>query len=132
VVTTILETTVIVDLLRNYPPAETWIQAQTEASLAITPIIWMEVIGGGPTKVKRIQAASLMQRFNMLELNPADMNWAMHQQMAYELSHGVGMMDCLIASVSYRLQIPLYTHNLKHFTPLLGDLAQKIHWVQIL
>jgi hypothetical protein len=51
VVTTILETTVIVDLLRNYPPAETWIQAQTEASLAITPIIWMEVIGGGPTKV---------------------------------------------------------------------------------
>jgi predicted nucleic acid-binding protein len=49
----------------------------------------------------------------------------MEAQMRYELSHGVGMMDCLIASVSYRLQLPLYTHNLKHFAPLLNDLAQK-------
>lgn len=66
-----------------------------------------------------------MKRFDMIDLTSGDQEWAMQQQMVYELSHGVGMMDCLIASVSYRLQIPLYTHNLKHFTPLIGDLAQK-------
>jgi hypothetical protein len=26
---------------------------------------------------------------------------------------------------SYRLQLPLYTRNLKHFAPLLGKLAQE-------
>ena len=124
-VTVVLETTVIVDLLRNYPPAETWIQSQTHSSFGITPIIWMEVIGGGPTKIKRNQAARLMQRFDMIDLTSTDFLWAMQQQMTYELSHGVGMMDCLIASVSQRLQIPLYTHNLKHFTPLIDSLAQK-------
>lgn len=124
-VTALIETTVIVDFLRNHPPAETWMRSQTQSSFGITPIVWMEVIGGGPTKVKRAQAARLMQRFEMIELIPADMYWAMEQQMTYELSHGVGMMDCLIASVSYRLQVPLYTHNLKHFTPLIGSLAQK-------
>lgn len=124
-VTALLETTVIVDLLRNYPAAETWIRSQLQASYGITPIIWMEVIGGGPTKIKRIQAARLMQRFEMIDLIPADFHWAIEQQMIYELSHGVGMMDCLIACASQRLQIPLYTHNLKHFTPLIGSLAQK-------
>jgi hypothetical protein len=91
-VNAIVETTVIVDLLRNYALAEAWLRIQTLPSPSITPIIWMEVIGGGPTKIKRIQAAQLMQRFDMIDLLPADLNWAMQQQMAYELSHGVGMM----------------------------------------
>lgn len=84
----------------------------------------MEVITGGSNKVKRLRAASLMKRFEMIYLTQADLDWAMSMQMVYELSHGVGMMDCLIASVSQRLQIPLYTHNLKHFTPIIGNLAQ--------
>lgn len=66
-----------------------------------------------------------MKAFEMIHLTEVDSHWAMQAQMVYELSHGVGMMDCLIASVSHRLQLPLYTHNLKHFSPLLGDLAQK-------
>jgi predicted nucleic acid-binding protein len=85
----------------------------------------MEVIGGGPNKIKRLQAAKLMQQFEMIYLMQADLDWAMEQQMLYELRFGVGMMDCLIASVCNRLQLPLYTHNLKHFVPLLDDLAQK-------
>lgn len=124
-VTAILETTVLVDFLREHPPAIQWFQVQTQSTFGITPIIWMEVIGGGPNKAKRIQAAQLMQQFEMIYLTQNDLNWAMQQQMTYELRYGVGMMDCLIASVSHRLQIPLCTHNLKHFTPLLNALAQK-------
>jgi hypothetical protein len=33
------------------------------------------------------------------------------------------VIDCLIAAPSHRLNVPLYTMNLKHFTPLLGALA---------
>lgn len=124
-VTGIIETSVIVDLLRNHSLAVSWYQEQTQPTLGITPIIWMEVIGGGQNKAERLRAARLLQRFTMLYFTQADLDWAMQQQMVYELSHGVGMMDCLIASVSARLQIPLYTHNLKHFTPIIGDLAQK-------
>jgi predicted nucleic acid-binding protein len=55
----------------------------------------------------------------------ADQDWAMEQMERYRLSHGVGVNDCLIASVAYRLQVPLYTHNLKDMTPMLGKLAVK-------
>jgi hypothetical protein len=88
-VTAIIETTVMVDILRNYPPAVNWIQNQAQSALGITPIIWMEVVGGGPTKIKRIQAASLMKRFDIIDLTSGDQEWAMQQQMVYELSHGV-------------------------------------------
>jgi predicted nucleic acid-binding protein len=43
----------------------------------------------------------------------------------YRLSHGVATGDCFIASVAYRLQVPLYTHNLKDMTPMIGNLAVK-------
>lgn len=85
----------------------------------------MEVVGGGENKVERLRSARLLQQFNMMYMADSDFDWAMQKQMQYELSHGVGMMDCLIASVSHRLQLPLYTHNLKHFVPLIESLAQK-------
>jgi len=124
-VVALIETSVVVDIIRGYSPALNWLQAQSQPSLGITPIIWMEVIRGGDNKAERSRAAQFMAAFEMLYLTQADLDWAMEMQIRYELSHGVGMMDCLIASVSHRLQLPLYTHNLKHFAPLLGSLAQK-------
>jgi predicted nucleic acid-binding protein len=124
-VTAIVETSVIVDLLRFHTPAVNWYQAQIQPSLGITPIIWMEVISGGMNKAERLRAAGLLRQFAMIYTIQVDLDWAMQAQMRYELSHGVGMIDCLIASVNHRLQVPLYTHNLKHFAPILGPLAQK-------
>lgn len=69
--------------------------------MGITPIIWMEVVGGGRDKAKRLRAARLMKQFEMNYFTQTDLDWAMAAQMRYELSHGVGMMDCLIASVSF-------------------------------
>jgi len=54
-------------------------------------------------------------------LTAADMDWAMQQLERYHLSHGATMNDCMIASVCYRLQVPLYTHNLKDMTVLRGS-----------
>lgn len=63
----------------------------------------------------------MLDQFDMAYLTPADMDWAMQQLLTYRLSHGIAIMDCLIASVSYRLQIPLYTHNVRDMTILLGS-----------
>lgn len=68
---------------------------------------------------------NLLHRFEKVYVNQADMDWAYQQQIQFHLSHNVGAMDCLIAASAYRLQVPLYTRNLKHFAPLLGGLAQE-------
>ena len=40
------------------------------------------------------------------------------------LSHGVGILDCLIAAIAFRLAKPFYTFNLKHFQIIPGLDAQ--------
>ncbi|MEZ4670167.1 MAG: hypothetical protein R3E39_19855 [Anaerolineae bacterium] len=47
----------------------------------------------------------------------------MKQLFRLRLSHNVDSFDFLIAALAHRLQLPLYTRNLKHFGPLLGGLA---------
>jgi len=83
-VTGLLDTVVVVDLLRSYPPAAAWLAGQS----------------------------------------PEDFDWAIRQALRLRLSHNVGPMDCLIASSAHRLGLPLYSRNLKHFAPLLGNLAR--------
>jgi len=122
-VTAFVDTNILVDVLRGHPTARPWLQKQSV--LGITPIAWMELVEGAENRADQRSIVRLLTQFEIVYLTEADMKWAMEQLIAYELSHGVGMMDCLIASVCHRLQTPLFTHNLKHLTPLLGDLAQK-------
>jgi predicted nucleic acid-binding protein len=61
--------------------------------------------------------------FEMVYPTDSDMDWGMLQLSRFHFSHNVGVLDCLIAAPAHRLQLPLYTTNLKHFTPLLGALA---------
>lgn len=120
-----LDSDIIVDILRNYPPAVVWLAAQDVAPFGITPILWLEVVNGAPNREKLARSTKLLSRFQMVFLNEQDQTWAIDQLTKHRLSYGVGVTDCLIASVCHRLNLPLYTHNLKHFAPLLGGLAQQ-------
>ena len=121
--TGLLDTAVLVDLLRAYPPAPDWLSRQ--APLGVSPIVWLEVIEGAEDKRAQVRAIKLLQRFERVEVLTADFDWAIQQALRFKLSHNINMMDCLIASTAHRLNLPIYTSNLKHFQPLLGDLAQK-------
>ncbi len=85
----------------------------------------MEVIAGAQNKLEQHKASQFLKQFTLTYPIQADIEWAMKQFRAYRLGHNVGILDCLIAASSYRLQLPLFTRNLKHFTPLLGGLAQQ-------
>lgn len=76
---------------------------------------------GTPNKREQERTKTLLDQFDMVYLTQADMDWAMRQLLAYRLSHGIAIIDCLIASVCYRLQVPLYTHNERDMTILLGS-----------
>lgn len=122
-VTAVLDTNIVIDLLNGYPPATQWLLTQSD--LALTRPVWLEVIEGVKNKVEMTQTTTFLDNFGLIELTVSDFDWATRQLIKYRLSHHVDAFDCLIAAPSYRLQLPLYTRNLKHFAPLLGDLAQE-------
>lgn len=120
----IVDTSVIIHYFRKNPVAQAWINTQPD-QLSVVSITWLEVMYGAGSKAKEAACKSLLNRFELLYLAQADQVWAMQQMEHCRLSHGVAINDCLIASVAYRLQMPLYTHNLKDMKPLLGKLAVK-------
>jgi predicted nucleic acid-binding protein len=120
----LVDTTIVIHLFRKHPAASAWLAAQPQR-LSVTPITWLEVIYGAPNKAAQQACETILNQFDMVYLTQPDMDWAMNQLKAYRLSKGIAVMDCLIASAAYRLQLPLYTHNLKDMQTLLGALAVK-------
>ena len=119
----IVDTTVVIHLLRRYQPALAWFN--NNQTYSVTSTTWMEVMQGTTSKANQTQARAILDQFEMLYLTATDQQWAMDQLEAFQFSHHVGMNDCQIAAVAHRLNLPLYTHNLKDMTPLVGKLAVK-------
>jgi len=120
----IIDTTVIVHLFRRNPAALSWLATLTQR-LSVTPITWLEVIEGASGKAAQTKCKAILNEFDMIYLTSTDMDWAIQRLERYRFSHGAGANDCLIASVAYRLQVPLYTHNLKDMRVLIGEQAVK-------
>ncbi|MEO0561776.1 MAG: PIN domain-containing protein [Chloroflexota bacterium] len=118
----LVDTSVIVDIVRGYQPALQWSQTKTE-NVGVTHFVWLEIIQGAANKSAQENAITLLRDFRMVPIAPQDTAWATTQLIKVSLSHNVDALDALIAAPAARLQVPLYTRNLKHFQPLLGKLA---------
>ena len=121
----ILDTSILIDLLRGFQPARDWFTALGRQRVAITPVVWMETVQGASNRVKLSQALRFLRQFRIEHPTEDDNRWAMRQTARFHLGRGVQLQDAMIASVAVRLGVPLYTTNLKHFQPLPSLQAQK-------
>ena len=119
----LIDTNIIVDLLRGYPPARAWIA--TQQLPAMCRLVYMEVVQGAEYKQKMNQALKFLARFTLVEHTQDDFLWATQQLIQYHLNNSVDLTDALIAAPAYRLNIPFYTRNLKHFLPMIPNLVQQ-------
>jgi predicted nucleic acid-binding protein len=113
----IVDTTVVIHLYRGDNNALTWIKSVGD--LGVTPITWMETIYGARGRREQVESLKILRRFQLIYLAETDQTWAMEQLLEKRLKFGVAVNDCLIASVSHRLQVPIYTHNVKDMVRIL-------------
>lgn len=125
VVEGIIDTSIIIDFLRRHPPAQDWFQHEATERFAVTPTVWMETVQGATSKIELDRALRLLHQFSVEHPTPDDNLWAMQQLAHFHLSHNVGFQDVMIASVAVRLEVPIYTLNVKHFSPLPGVNVQR-------
>jgi predicted nucleic acid-binding protein len=121
----LLDTSILVDLLRGFPPATSWFAGLGRQRTAITPVVWMETVQGATDGAKRARTLRFLRQFSLEHPTPDDNRWAMRQIASFHLSHSVHLQDAMIASVAARLAVPLYTTNLRHFQPLPSVDAKK-------
>ena len=123
-VVSLVDTSIVIDILRRYPPSLTWLQDQSQ-QIGITRYVWFEVLEGSGNRQEQKAAIRVLDKFELVSTTDADVEWATAAFLYHYLKSNTDAFDCLIAATSQRLQVPLYTRNLKHFTPLIGELAEQ-------
>lgn len=83
----LIDTSVLVDILRGYPPARIWLAQQSNPG--ISSMVWIELLQGARDKVAQQRALKLLHNFNRVALTDVDMIWSIEQLLRYNLSHSV-------------------------------------------
>ena len=112
----LLDSDVMIDLLRQYPPATGWFDAlDDEEELLLPGYVVMELIQGCRNKVEQERLRRELATYGIVWPAPADCDESLDVLTEYHLSHNAGLLDVLIGQTAVALEVPLYTFNQKRY-----------------
>lgn len=114
----LLDTNVLIDLYHNRRKAEDFLLHLGASQFYISPVTYVEFLGGAKTKYKAV-ARKELQNYNMLPLDAAT------EKVAYQIARGVELAsgrsaDLFIAAAAKAHRIQLVTANVRDFHRLPG------------
>src|SRR5580704_14208185 len=110
----LLDTDVLIDVQRGHTPALAWF-AGLPVLPAIPGFVVMELIQDARNNREIRQALKLVAPLPIVWPTEQDCVRALSDFTAYHLSHGLGLLDSLIAACAVGLSATLYTFNDKHY-----------------
>jgi len=117
----LLDSDVLIDLLRKYPPAVGWFDAlHGDEELAVSGYVVMELIQGCRNKAEQDRVQRELAAYGVVWLSPTDCDRALEVFAVYRLSHHAGLLDVLIGQTAVALDIPLHTFNQRHYSFIPG------------
>jgi len=111
----ILDTDVMIDVLRQHPPAIAWLNALGEEEIVLPGFVVMELIQGCRNKTEQQRVEKVLRGYVVIWPSPATCDEALTVFARFHLSHGLGLLDALIGQTAVALDLPLYTFNQKHY-----------------
>jgi len=114
----LLDTDVMVDLLRQYPPAVAWLDSLGEEEIVLPGFVVMELIQGCRTRAEQEKVERELGAYSVAWPSPGTCDEALSVFARYRLSHGLGILDALIGQMAVDLNLPLYTFNQKHYAAI--------------
>ena len=110
----LLDTDVLIDVQRGHPSALAWFASLTDLP-AVSGFVVMELVQDARNAGEVRQALKLVAPLRIVWPTQADCTRALSDFTAYHLSHGLGLLDALIASCAVGLSATLCTFNVKHY-----------------
>jgi len=114
----LLDTSILIDVLRGYEPAKNWIDSLPEGERHISVITAAELLAGCHDQAEQRRAEREFASYSTLWIDEEISESALNLYRRFHLSHGVGFLDCLIAASAIRHELQLATVNLKHFAAI--------------
>ena len=116
----VLDTVILIDVLKNHPPAKAYIKSIAPQGLFTHATVVGEILMGIRDKDELKAFDELLVPFHILHPSHADSASCLALLHQFKLSHGTGYLDCLIAATALRLNMPISTLIEKHFRPIPG------------
>lgn len=120
----LLNTDVLIDIQRGHPPAVAWFATLAELP-SVPGFVVMELIQDAQNAQQVRKALKLIAPLSIVWPTEADCNRALSDFTAYHLSHGMGLLDSMIAACALGLSATLCTFNIKHFSVVPGLLLEQ-------
>jgi hypothetical protein len=116
----LLDTDVVIDLLRRFPPALAWLAVHHAEEVVLPGFVVLELLQGCRDKAEQDRVERTVARCRVVWTTEAACNAAVLTYAQYHLSHNLGFIDALIAHMAMQLGQPLYTFNQKHYAVIAG------------
>jgi predicted nucleic acid-binding protein len=110
----LVDTNVLIELLRRVPAAASWINGQTER-LTISVVTVLELYAGARSQREERDIAALCQRLGCLPVDQGIAERAGTLMQHFRKSHDIDLPDAIIAATAEHHGLKLATLNVKHF-----------------
>jgi predicted nucleic acid-binding protein len=115
----IIDTDVLVDILRGHRPALTWFSTLTERPRT-SGFCALELVSGCRTQAEVRKTKSFLADLVVIWPTEADLERSLSDYAALRHSKGLGVLDALIATTAVGLGVPIMTFNSRHFSTVTG------------
>ena len=114
----LLDTDILIDLIRRYPPALVWLQSLGEEEVNMPGFVVMEIIQGCRSKAEQERTERELSEYAVVWPSEQTLVGALKVYTQYHLSHNLGILDALIGQTAVALDLPLHTFNQKHYAAI--------------
>jgi predicted nucleic acid-binding protein len=116
----LIDTSILIDLLRKYAPARQWLDNLPTEDWTISFITSAELLAGCRNKREQQAIVNELSQYHVLWLTELAQQRALDSFTQLHLSHSVGFLDCMIAAIAVENGLVLATVNDKHFRAIQG------------
>ncbi len=118
----LVDADVLIDIQRGHAPAVAWFAGLKELP-SVPGFVVMELVQDARNAGEVHRALRLVAPLPIVWPTEADCARALSDFTAYHLSHGLGLLDAMIASCAVGLSATLCTFNVKHYRVVPGLLV---------
>ena len=111
----LVDTDIMVGIMRRHPPSVAWLDSLGTDVVGIPGLVAMELLQGCQSREEQQQLEGFLRRYRRYWPSQPDCARAFDDFAAYHLSHGLGILDALIAETALGLGVQLASSNTKHY-----------------
>ena len=112
----LVDTDVMVDVMRRYEPAVVWLDSLGTEIIGIPGLVAMELLQGCRNREEQNRLVRFLRPYQRYWPTQLDCARAFDGFAEHHLSHDLGILDALIAETAVGLDTRLASFNTKHYS----------------